>query len=93
MKNEVIKEKFKLDSTLVEYVIYDYQKKELDVLYKKGKHKGNTRTYKHITEVELREIVESDHPGKRLLKTIAKKKGNSSGLWGYFTEKIKDVYS
>lgn len=93
MEKEVIREKFKVKSSLINYLVYDYQKEELDVKYKRGKHKGNTRTYTNISQAELKEILESDSPGKQLLKLIGKKKGNSDGLWGYFVEKIKKAYS
>ena len=89
MEKEIIREKFRVKSSLIDYLIYDYQKKELEVRFKRGRYKGEVRSYGGVTKNELDSILTAESPGRRLLKVIAKKRGDDSGLWGYLLKKIK----
>ncbi|GAA4821444.1 hypothetical protein [Algivirga pacifica] len=85
MKQHVIKEKLDLpQSSLVEFLVYDYMTEELGVKYKRGKHKGKLRTYKQITNREYQWICGEESVGKALMKVLSEHKRHESGLWDKF---------
>ncbi|MCS6832766.1 MAG: KTSC domain-containing protein [Flammeovirgaceae bacterium] len=88
MQAEILKEKFLVKSSLVEYLVYDYEKRTLEVKYKSGKHKGQTCVYKNFSQDHLKDILRAESVGKELLKILNKKK-ESISWWGYILEKIR----
>lgn len=83
---EVLQEKvYVTDSSLIEYLTYDFEREILGVKYKEGKHKQEYREYSHISKETYAKILKSDSKGKALLRAISKAKNEMS-----FGEKLSD---
>ncbi|GAB4345023.1 MAG: hypothetical protein OHK0038_25260 [Flammeovirgaceae bacterium] len=88
MQAEIVKEKFLVKSSLVEYMIYDYERKTLEVMYKSGKHKGELCTYKNFSKDHLKEVLKAESVGRELMRILKRKKETVS-WWGYILDKIR----
>ena len=85
---EVLLEKFSPEkSSLVEHLIFDALLKQLEVKYKRGKHKGKTRIYKDIIREEFDYIITGQSTGKRLLSLLKRKheEKKQSSTWGFIS--------
>ncbi|MDW7691400.1 KTSC domain-containing protein [Flammeovirgaceae bacterium SG7u.111] len=71
---QILKEKFIPNSSLVEYMIYDHETFKLDVKYKSGKKKGQTRRYHNITFDDFNSIISSDSAGHALISLVSTKR-------------------
>lgn len=78
-------------SSLVEYMIFDAQAKQLEVKYKRGKHKGKARKYRNFSKEEFEYITDAESIGKRLLSVLKKREMDSeqASIWG----KIKRIFT
>lgn len=82
---EIIQEKIMTPkSSLIQYVIYDYHNEVLQVKYKRGKRKGQLKTYKNISTQEYEWIMSSDSQGKSLLYVLAQKKEEDKSFFSFF---------
>ena len=82
---EVLLERFVPEqSSLVEYLIYDTQAKELEVKYKRGKYAGKSRKYKGFIREEFDYITSGESVGKRLIGVLRRKKeeNRNQSFWG-----------
>lgn len=72
---EIIEEKININSSsLIEHLIYNRQTLLLQVKYKRGKRKNQTRQYEGITIDEYNQVMQSNTKGRTLLKILKKKK-------------------
>ena len=78
-------------STLVEYMVFDAQSKQLEVKYKRGKHKGKARKYRNFSKEEFEYITDAESIGKRLLSVLKKREidKEQASIWG----KIKRIFT
>ncbi len=65
---EVVVEKISVKSSIINYLIYNHQKLELEVFYKNGKH----RVYEDFSAADLKYVMESSSVGKALLSRVKK---------------------
>ena len=77
MTNKVLNLSVTPSSTLIEFLEYDQQKRELLVKFKRGKYKGRLRRYFDVSNNAFMQILDSESVGKTLLKVISNKKGVS----------------
>lgn len=77
MTNKVLNLRVTPSSTLIEFLEYDQQKKELLVKFKRGKYKGRLRRYFDVSNNAFMQILNSDSVGKSLLRVIKNKKSIS----------------
>ncbi|PWJ41996.1 KTSC domain-containing protein [Sediminitomix flava] len=90
MVKEVLKEKIVIEnSSLIEFLIYDYEAEFLEVKYKRGKHKGKIRGYESITLQDYKEIINSESVGRQLLRTLSHRQKEESS----FLENFKNIFS
>lgn len=87
MNRQVLKERFFLNSKLLEFVIYDYESKTLEVKYKQGKHKGELRKYKDFDSSALHMVIQSDSPGSTLMGILKQVQGENNSVFS----KIKSI--
>ncbi len=77
MTNKVLNLRVVPSSTLIEFLEYDQQKKELLVKFKRGKYKGKKRRYFDISNKAFMQILDSESVGKSLIRIVQNKKGIS----------------
>lgn len=83
VQKEVVQEKVSFEnSSLIEFITYDFGTQTMQVKYKRGKHKGTLRTYEGIPKDAYEEILNapSSH-GKALLKVIGRYRKKETGFW------------
>jgi len=91
MKEVLLERVVPESSTLVEYLIFDAQAKQLEVKYKRGRHKGKARKYRNFSREEFEYITDAESIGKRLLSVLKKREMDKErdSLWG----KIKRIFT
>lgn len=72
------------DSTLIEFLIYDRQKKVLQVAYKRGKHAGKNKTYNNFPADSFDMIITSKSKGKALLRELNRYKKEENSFFSFF---------
>ncbi|NME70180.1 KTSC domain-containing protein [Flammeovirga aprica] len=72
------------ESTLIEFLIYDRQKKALQVNYKRGKHAGETRVYKNFPADSFDMIITARSKGKALLRELKRYKQEEKSFFSFF---------
>lgn len=75
MTNKVLNLRVKTASTLIEFLEYDQQKREMLVKFKRGKYKGRQRRYFDISNSAFMQILNAESVGKSFLKITKDKKG------------------
>ncbi|MEN7550857.1 KTSC domain-containing protein [Rapidithrix thailandica] len=86
---EVVSEKVTIpQSSLIDYLVYNYEKRELHVKFKRGKHKGQLRMYHGFSRSEYEGVVNAESPGRTLLKYLAQKRPKHGG----FFSKLKSFF-
>jgi hypothetical protein len=84
------------ESTLVEFVIFNHEKRQMKVKYLRGKHEGKVRTYNNIPPEAFKNITEAKSKGKQVLKTIAKYRQEKSSFFtsfkNWFNSNLKSPY-
>lgn len=61
-------------STVLEYMRYSEQGKELEVKFKKGKWKGKKKVFKNISKPVYQTIIESESVGRALFEVVGEQK-------------------
>lgn len=76
-EHSIEKFRFKPDSSLVETLDYDSDKKTLQVKFKRGKHKGRVRIYKEVAPEDFCKIMSSRSIGRAVLKMTRTHQGET----------------
>jgi len=79
-QRKVLVEKFIPVSSMIDFMIYKYGEKLLEVRFKKGKY----RVYENISEGDLNTILEAPSVGKALMSMVRSKESSSPGILGSF---------
>ncbi|MBD0402509.1 KTSC domain-containing protein [Flammeovirga sp. EKP202] len=72
------------ESTLIEFLIYDRQKKSLQVAYKRGRHAGENRVYKNFPADSFDMIITAPSKGKALLRELKRYKKEENSFFSFF---------
>ncbi|MBX2844024.1 MAG: KTSC domain-containing protein [Flammeovirgaceae bacterium] len=61
-------------SSILEYMRYSEQEKELEVKFKKGKWKGKKKVFKNISKEVYQTIIDSESVGRALIEVVGEQK-------------------
>ncbi|KXX70016.1 KTSC domain-containing protein [Flammeovirga sp. SJP92] len=77
------------ESTLIDFLIYDRQKKTLQVTYKRGKHAGKSKVYRNFPADSFDMIITAPSKGKSLLRELKRYKQEEKSFFSFF----KNIFS
>ncbi|MEH0156669.1 KTSC domain-containing protein [Limibacter armeniacum] len=93
---EILQEKVQTpESSLIEFMVYDFDSEILQVKYKRGKRKGQVRTYKRISNKEYGWIMKSSSKGRALLTVLTQHRNEEVGVMSFFRRLLgsnADIY-
>lgn len=84
---EVLKQKYEISSSVIEYLIYDSHLRILEVKYKKGKRQGQLTKFKNVSKEQFNEIINSKSVGKKIKQLSDNRKRGMT-----FIQKILDFF-
>ncbi len=86
---EVLQEKVTITrSSLIDFVVYNYQTRVMQVKFKRGKHRDMVKEYTDVTFEDFNEIITAESPGRALLKVLKRNKNSHS-----FLQKLKNFFT